>query len=52
MAALALCLRAITYHHGDADGFIQHHELQDLGGAFACLISECEIALDHVSITA
>ena len=27
------------HHHGDADGFIQHHELQDLNGAFTCLVT-------------
>jgi hypothetical protein len=39
------------HHHGDADGFIQHHELQDLNGAFTDIVS-CEIAFVHVAITA
>lgn len=39
------------HHHGDADGFIQHHELQDLNGALTCLVS-CEIVFVHVAITA
>ena len=39
------------HHHGDADGFIQHHELQDLNGAFTYVIT-CEIAFVHVAITA
>jgi len=39
------------HHHGDADGFIQHHELQDLNGALTCLVS-CEIPFVHVAITA
>jgi hypothetical protein len=38
-------------HHydGDADGAIQHHELQDLNGAPACLIAVCEVAFAHVA---
>ena len=39
------------HHHGDADGFIQQHELQDLNGALSCLVS-CEIAFVHVMIAA
>ena len=40
-------------HHydGDADGAIQHHELQDLTGAPGSLIAGCEPALTHVTIT-
>jgi hypothetical protein len=30
------------HHDGDADGAIQHHELQDLNGAPACLIAGYE----------
>jgi hypothetical protein len=43
-----------AHHHfpGDADGAIQHHELQDLTGAPACLISGCELPFNHVTITA
>jgi hypothetical protein len=34
-----------NYHHvGDADGTIQHHELQDLTGAPAFLVVSCEFA--------
>lgn len=40
------------HHDGDADGAIQHHELQDLSGAPACLIAGCELPLAHVAITA
>lgn len=40
------------HHEGDADGAIQHHELQDLNGAPACLIAGCELPLAHVAITA
>ena len=41
-------------HHydGDADGAIQHHELQDLNGAPACLIAVYELPLAHVATTA
>jgi hypothetical protein len=41
-------------HHydGDADGAIQHHELQDLNGAPACLIDSCELAFTHAAMTA
>lgn len=42
-----------AYHHyrGDPDGAIQHHELQDLTGAAACLISSCNLAFTYVRIT-
>ena len=40
------------HHDGDADGAIQHHELQDLNGAPACLIAGCELAVEHVATTA
>jgi hypothetical protein len=40
------------HHDGDADGAIQHHELQDLNGAPACLIASCELAFTHDTITA
>ena len=41
------------HHHyrGDADGFIQHHELQDLTGAYICFASQCEAVFVHVAIT-
>jgi hypothetical protein len=42
------------HHHyrGDADGAVQHHELQDLSGALACPIGGCELALTYVTIKA
>jgi hypothetical protein len=40
------------HHNGDADGAIQHHELQDLNGAPACLIAGSELPLAHAAITA
>jgi hypothetical protein len=40
------------HHYGDADGVIQHHELQDLDGAPTYLIAGCELAFMHDTITA
>jgi hypothetical protein len=37
------------HHHGDADGFIEHHELQDLNGTLISLGSRCEIAIVRVA---
>jgi len=37
------------HHHGDADGFIQQHELQDLNGTPTCLSSRCEIVFVYVA---
>jgi len=39
------------HHRGDADGLAQHHELQDLNGAFPHLITGVEVALVVVAIT-
>ena len=39
------------HHYGDADGSIQHHELQDLTGAPASPVAGCELAFSHVTIT-
>jgi hypothetical protein len=39
------------HHRGDADGFIQHHELQDLTGTLTCLSSRCEIAFVYIANT-
>lgn len=40
------------HHRGDADGFVQHHELQDLSGALICPIGRCEIAAMPASLIA
>lgn len=40
------------HHEGDADGVIQHHELQDLNGAPACLVVGSETAFAHIATTA
>jgi hypothetical protein len=40
------------HHYGDADGAIQHHELQDLNGAPAYPIAGCEVAFTHDAIRA
>ena len=39
------------HHDGDADGAIQHHELQDLNGAPVYLIAGCELAFTHDTMT-
>ena len=39
------------HYRGDADGFIQHHELQDLTGTLTCLSSRCEIVFVYVANT-
>ena len=44
--------RGHHHHNGDADGAIQHHELQDLNGAPVSLIAGCELAFTHDTITA
>ena len=47
-ASLAVCIEKAPqghcHYHGDADGFIQHHELQDLCGTFTGSITESEIS--------
>jgi hypothetical protein len=40
------------HHYGDADGAIQHHELQDLNGAPAYLVDDCEVTFTHDAIRA
>jgi hypothetical protein len=37
------------HYRGDADGFVQHHELQDLSGVFTSTISQCEAAFARVA---
>lgn len=39
------------HYRGDPDGFVQHHELQDLSGVFTCTVSQCEIAFVRVPAT-
>jgi hypothetical protein len=39
------------HHEGDADGAIQHHELQDLNGAPLRLTAACELAVATVTVT-
>jgi len=45
-ASLGVCNAKVVHghchYHGDADGFLQHHELQDLCGAFSRTIAENE----------
>ena len=40
-----------AHHRGDADGFVQHHELQDLSGALTCTVSQCEIGFVRVALS-
>jgi hypothetical protein len=40
-----------THYHGDADGFVQHHELQDLSGVLTCAVGQCESGLIHVAVS-
>lgn len=40
------------HHHGDADGFIQHHELQDLNGALTILGAGSDIVFVRAAMTA
>jgi hypothetical protein len=39
------------HYRGDADGFVQHHEMQDLTGVFTCTINQCEFAFARVAVT-
>src|SRR5579872_3368104 len=39
-----------THHRGDADGAVQHHEVQDLSGALSCTVHACETSLVHAAI--
>ena len=38
------------HYRGDADGYVQHHELQDLNGALTWTVSECEIGFVHTAV--
>jgi hypothetical protein len=40
------------HHDGDADGAIQHHELQDLNGAPAYLVAGSKLPLVRIAVTA
>ena len=39
------------HHEGDADGAIQHHELQDLNGAPLRVVEACELAVASATVT-
>ncbi|SRR5579871_2744121 len=39
------------HYRGDADGFVQHHELLDLSGALTCTVSQCEIGFVWVAVS-
>ncbi len=40
------------HHPGDADGFVQHHELQDLSGTAACAVCFCATDFVQAAIIA
>ena len=40
-----------AHYQGDADGFVQHHELQDLNCVLACAAVKCESGLIHVAVS-
>ena len=40
------------HHEGDADGAIQHHQLQDLNGAPLRLVATCEPAVASTAVVA
>jgi hypothetical protein len=48
-ASFAVCAEKVPHgqchYHGDSDGFVRHHELQDLCGAFTCTVTENQIRL-------
>jgi hypothetical protein len=39
------------HYRGDIDGFVQHHELQDLSGVMACSAHQGEIGFVHVAVS-
>jgi hypothetical protein len=39
------------HYQGDADGFVQHHELQDLSGVLTCTVGQCENGLIYVAVS-
>jgi hypothetical protein len=39
------------HYHGDTDGFVQHHELQDLSGVLTCATRPCESGLVHIAVS-
>jgi len=39
------------HYRGDADGFLQHHELQDLSGSLACAAPPCPLPIIRVTLT-
>ena len=52
VAHASLAANASHHHHheGDADGAIQHHELQDLNGAPLRLTQACELTIASAAV--
>jgi len=53
VAHASLVANASHHHHheGDADGAIQHHELQDLNGAPLRLTQACQLTVTSAMVT-
>src|SRR5947209_6852404 len=41
-----------THHRGDADGAVQHHEVQDLSGALTFTVHPCDFGLARLAVAA
>jgi hypothetical protein len=39
------------HYQGDSDGFVQHHELQDLSGVLSCAVDQCQRGIIHVAVS-
>lgn len=39
------------HYQGDADGFVQYHELQDLSGVLTCAVDQYQSGLIHVAVS-
>ena len=52
LAQDCVCKSDMPHRHyrGDADGFVQHHEMQDLSGVLSCAASECDIESLRVAV--
>jgi hypothetical protein len=39
------------HYQGDSDGFVQHHELQDLSGVLTCAVDQYQSGIVHVAVS-
>jgi hypothetical protein len=53
VAQNCVCTGYVPHGHyqGDADGSVQHHELQDLSGVLTCAAGPCVSGLIHVAVS-